>query len=151
MPRLPLALPKSDLTVDVKRWRARTNADAQDGAGREDFGTVVFQAQLAKKKEDLALRGPNERRCRACLAWTFNLTVLMVMCMVSLVFGAKFGEQQMNQICIGWLVAYGWTIALVEPVIILIMACAPCFMDERTRLGRVCSRLRRVYVELCAP
>ena len=39
----------------------------------------------------------------------------------------------------------------VEPVQVFISACAPCILDDKTRCGRCCQRVRFVYNELCAP
>lgn len=52
---------------------------------------------------------------------------------------------------LSWLVAYGWTFAIVEPVQILVMALAPSIVSEDTRCGRCCARVQFVYNELFSP
>ena len=52
---------------------------------------------------------------------------------------------------LAWLVAYGWTFAIVEPVQVVIFALLPYIANEETRLGRCCLRVRFVYNELFSP
>ena len=41
---------------------------------------------------------------------------------------------------VGWLTAYGLTFAFVEPFQVLVLAGAPCLVDEEARGGRCCRR-----------
>jgi hypothetical protein len=52
---------------------------------------------------------------------------------------------------VGWIIAYAQTFMLIEPVQILLLAGLPCLMDEDTRCGRCCIRIRFIYNELLAP
>ena len=52
---------------------------------------------------------------------------------------------------LSWLIAYGVTFLIVEPLQVLCIACSPCCFDEDTRFGRCMSWMRFVYNELCAP
>lgn len=52
---------------------------------------------------------------------------------------------------LSWLVAYGWTFVVIEPLQVLALAGAPCMFDERHCCGRCMIRLRTCYNELLAP
>ena len=52
---------------------------------------------------------------------------------------------------LSWLIAYGITFAVIEPLQVCVIVCAPWLFDEKTRLGRFMKRLQYVYNEICAP
>lgn len=115
------------------------------------FAELVVQAQTEKKKRDLRWRGPKEVYARRAIAWGINLTLNLIALTMAVIYAGKFGERQTQKMCVSWLVAYGWTFAIVEPFQVLVLAGAPCLFDEETRMGRCCGRARFVYNELFAP
>ena len=116
-----------------------------------NIAAIAIETRLRQKRKDLRWRGPYERGCRLVLAWTFNLLVPGIAYLVAIIIAAKLGEAETYKMCIGWLVAYGATFAIVEPAQVVILASAPCLFDEETKIGRCCSRVRFVYNELFAP
>jgi len=112
---------------------------------------VTIELQLRKVRKELRWRGPRERACRVGAAWAFNLTVLVLAYLVSIIFCARFGERETSTMSVSWLIAYGLTFLLIEPVQVLLLAGAPFLFDETTLVGRCCLRVRLVYNELCAP
>ena len=116
-----------------------------------NIAAIAIETRLRQKRKDLRWRGPYERGCRLVLAWTFNFLVPGIAYLVAIIIAAKLGETETYKMCIGWLVAYGATFAIVEPAQVVILASAPCLFDEETKIGRCCSRVRFVYNELFAP
>ena len=53
------------------------------------------------------------------LAWTFVLALMCFMLFVSLIYGLKFQEKATNNMVLTWLIAYGLTFAIIEPVQVL--------------------------------
>mmetsp|Transcript_20586 Transcript_20586/g.52395 ORF Transcript_20586/g.52395 Transcript_20586/m.52395 type:complete len:522 (+) Transcript_20586:3-1568(+) len=113
--------------------------------------TATLQAMLTKRRQELGWRSPFVYNTRVLLAWAFNVGVLMVACFFSIVYALKFQEAATRNMCMAWLVAYGVTFAVVEPVQVIVIALAPSLSDEDSRVGRFCGRCRFVYNELCAP
>jgi len=112
---------------------------------------TTLRAVLAKRQEDLGWRKPCVYNTRLALAWVFNFGILLVACFFSIIYALKFQELATRNMCMAWLVAYGVTFAVVEPVQVLMIACLPSLSDEDTRCGRYCGRCRFIYNELCAP
>jgi len=120
-----------------------------------DMATLTILAKEQKKLTDkmqfLGWRPPWQYRLRFNIAWTINILVLLQFMFVSLIYALKFGEQATANMVISWVLAYGVTFALVEPIQVLLLVCAPCLFDESTKCGRCMGRCRFVYNELCAP
>ena len=76
---------------------------------------------------------------------------MLFSCLVSLIYALKYREEATKSMVMSWLIAYGVTFAIVEPMQVLVLVCAPCLFDEETRLGRFMSWLRYIYNELCSP
>ena len=112
---------------------------------------TALEAQLVQKRRDLRWRGPVEYTVRYTLAWLFNIAVLLVACFVSIIYALKFHDKATKKMAISWLIAYGVTFAIVEPLQVLIITCAPCIFDEDRKCGRLMVRCRFAYNELCAP
>jgi hypothetical protein len=68
---------------------------------------VTIELQLRKVRKELRWRGPRERACRVGAAWAFNLTVLVLAYLVSIIFCARFGERETSTMSVSWLIAYG--------------------------------------------
>jgi len=115
------------------------------------MASTTLRALLHKRREDLGWRSPLTFAVRQALAWAFNMLVLLLACFVSVIYALKFEEQETRNMCMAWLIAYGVTFAIVEPLQVLVIACLPCLSDEETKCGRVCGRARFIYNELCAP
>lgn len=115
------------------------------------FASATFQAQLQQKLNEMNWRPEWEYRLRICLAWLFNFAVFAVFLLISIIYAAEFGNRRTKSMAISWLIAYGVTFALIEPIQVLIIACAPSLFDDSTRCGRVCLTCRFVYNELFAP
>merc|ERR1711871_382508 len=98
-----------------------------------DVAAVAVHAQINAKMEDLKWRSSSEYRRRQILAWMFNIFTVLILCFVSLIYALKFGQATMKNLVIAWLVAYGWTFAIVEPIQVFIFAILPCLMSEDTR------------------
>ena len=118
---------------------------------RMDLASVAILAQLKAKRQVLRWRGKWEYRARLGLSWAANFTICGLAYMYSIALAVKFGNNDTTGMIISWLVAYGWTFAIVEPVQVIILAGTPCLFDEETRCGRCMSRARFIYNELCAP
>lgn len=88
---------------------------------------------------------------RWILSWVFVILSTATALLVSVIYALKFGEVTTHQMAIGWVFAYGWTFAIIEPVQICILAGAPCMFNEQHRCGRCMSWLRFCYNELLAP
>lgn len=115
------------------------------------FASATFQAQLQQKLNEMNWRPEWEYRLRLYLAWLFNFAVFAVFLLISIIYAAEFGNKRTRSMVISWLLAYGVTFALVEPIQVLIIACAPSLFDDSTRCGRMCQLCRFVYNELFAP
>ena len=116
-----------------------------------DLASVAIPVQLRAKRQALRWRPKWEFYLRLALAWAFQAGVVAIGCFYSILVAASFGNRETTAMVISWLMAYGWTFAIVEPVQVLILAGAPCLFDESHRIGRCCVRIRTVYNELCAP
>merc|ERR1712146_90823 len=108
-------------------------------------------AQLKRKRSELRWRGKWEYKIRVFLGWAFSFTVFGLALLCSIIYAGMFGNNETTAMCIAWLMAYGWTFAIVEPVQVLILAGAPCLFNEDTRCGRCMLRCQFMYNELCAP
>ena len=106
---------------------------------------------LKRRTSELRWRGAKEFGARRCAAWTFSWTLCFFFYFYTLIVALKFGEEAMNKMVTYWLVAYGWTFALIEPVQILIIAGAPCFIKEDSRCGQCMMKCFFVYNEIFAP
>merc|ERR1712196_537035 len=84
-------------------------------ATTKDFATLVVEATLEKKRRDLRWRGPWELTIRRGIAWGINLSLFATCLSLAMIYAAKFGEVQTQRMIISWLIAYGWTFAIVEP------------------------------------
>merc|ERR1711924_83748 len=82
----------------------------------KDVHSVILETRLKKKLSDVGWRSAREVMCRRTIAWCFSAFVVLISCFVSVIYGLKFGDTQIRKAAIAWLVAYGWTFALVEPV-----------------------------------
>ena len=106
---------------------------------------------LQKELKELGWRSDREFRIRQCIAWTFNVTVLIIALYYSFILAIRFGEIQTFTFVLGWMISYGWTFAIVEPVQVLLLACCPCMWNEDHACGRCMQRIRFVYNELFSP
>ena len=100
---------------------------------------------------ELRWRPKWERQLRLAIAWGFNFFIVLFSCLVSLIYALKYREEATKSMMMSWLIAYGVTFAIVEPMQVIVLACAPCLFDEETRFGRFMSWLRYIYNELCSP
>jgi len=120
-----------------------------------DLATLTIlakeQQKLTDKMQFLGWRPPWQYQLRYKIAWTVNIIVLLQFMFVSLIYALKFGEQATANMVMSWVLAYGVTFALVEPIQVILLVCAPCLFDENTKCGRCMGRCRFVYNELCAP
>jgi hypothetical protein len=116
-----------------------------------DASTVEIERELKKKSKELKWRSRPEYYCRQATAWTFAFVVIAICLLVAIVFAAKFGEADTGKMCISWLIAYGLTFAIIEPLQVILLAGAPFLFDESHRCGRCMTNCRTVYNELCAP
>lgn len=142
--------------------RKRAAGQAVNQAGRRlstmtraapvmDIASIAVLAQLRAKRKELRWRPAYEYYSRLCLAWAFQFFVCGVAYWYAIICAISFGNNQTTAFIVSWLVAYGWTFAIVEPAQVLIIAGTPCLCDEETRLGRCCLRVQFVYNELFAP
>ena len=88
---------------------------------------------------------------RRALAWSLSVFFMLASCWYALVIALRFGEDGIRSMAISWLLAYGLTFALIEPVQIVVIVSLPMLFDEETKVGRCCERCRYVYNELLAP
>ena len=79
-----------------------------------DFAALVVEAQVEAKRRDLRWRGSKEVMCRRAISWTINLTLNALALLMSVIYAVKFGEVQTQRMIVSWLVAYGWTFAIVR-------------------------------------
>jgi len=115
------------------------------------LAAAMLTMQLKERRRELGWRSPSEYRMRWMLAWAFNVGLILLACLVSVVYALKFQEAATRNMVLTWLVAYGVTFLVVEPIQICLLGCTPCCFDENTRFGRVMSKIRFWYNELCAP
>ena len=119
--------------------------------GKIDMASIVILAQLRAKKKALRWRGKWEFRIRQALAWSFNFAIVGMGCLICIILGAMFGENQVQVMALGWLTSYAITFAIVEPFQVLVLSAGPCLFNEEHRCGRCMVRCRTIYNELCAP
>ena len=113
-----------------------------------DFASVVLEAQIKAKMKALRWRGPIEYNIRQAIGWLINLLILSMCLFISLIYAAKFGNNQFTSVAVSWLMAYAWTFILVEPFQVIFLAGAPCLFNEETRCGRCMLWCRFIYNEL---
>ena len=116
-----------------------------------DISSIAVLAQLKAKRKELRWRSNGEFYCRLSIAWAAQFAICGVAYWYAIICAISFGNNQTTAFIVSWVIAYGWTFAIVEPAQVLLLAGAPCLCDEETRLGRCCSNIRFVYNELCAP
>ena len=120
-------------------------------SGADVIMRTMLELQLQKELKELGWRSDREFRIRQCIAWTFNVTVLIIALYYSFILAIRFGEIQTFTFVLGWMISYGWTFAIVEPVQVLLLACCPCMWNEDHACGRCMQRIRFVYNELFSP
>ena len=108
-------------------------------------------ASLKQRHEYLGFRSKRSYRLRMMLAWLFNLSVFVVCCMVSIIYGRLFGKARTNDMVIGWVLASGQTWGAIEPVQVLMVATLPFLIKEGGCCDRQFQRVRYVYNEFFAP
>lgn len=119
---------------------------------QSDLAVASLQAQLAHRKREMQWRGPVEYQLRHTLAWLVNVAVILISLFLSLIYALKFNDKATKQMAVAWLVAYGVTFAIVEPLQVIILVCAPAWLfDDDNACGRAMNRIRFIYNELCAP
>jgi len=145
-------------SIATVRQKLTTREEAESAEAREarslrelQMVATTLRAVLARRQEELGWRPPHVYNTRVALAWLFNFGILIVACFFSIIYALKFQEQATRNMCMAWLIAYGVTFAIVEPVQVCAIACLPSLSDEDTRCGRFCGRCRFMYNELCAP
>ncbi len=129
--------------ADEKRARQRRREAKLAG--------LALEAQLLLRRKELGWRSPCEYRARLAVSWFINVSIIVLACISSLIYALQFQEKATNNMMMTWLVAYGVTFVIIEPIQIGVLACAPCCFDDSTLYGRLMSRLRFWYNELCAP
>jgi len=119
----------------------------------DNMASAAFELLHRKRTAELRWRSNREVALRQCLAWALSIFVMFTSCWYSFVVAVTFGDAAVRGALLSWLVAYGWTFALVEPVQILVIAGAPCVWngDEDSRCGRWCARARFFYNEFLSP
>lgn len=115
------------------------------------FVAATWQMQLEHMRDNLGWRSQRSMDIRWAIAWSFNLGILLLCCFVSVIYGLKFKEEATRQMCLTWLISWGVTFAIVEPLQVLVIACAPCWCNDDSRVGRYFFRCRVIYNEICAP
>ena len=62
-----------------------------------------------------------------------------------------YGDKKTAETIMSWMLAYGTTFAIVEPVQVFMLASTPCLFVEDHACGRCMIRARTIYNELLAP
>ena len=135
----------------VKRRKVLRQRDG-DMAGM--YGVIKearLRAELDAEVARLGWRGTREYAARQALAWAINILVLLLTLFTCLIYALKFGEIATYQMVMSWMISYAWTFLIVEPVQVVILACAPCLFNEEHTCGRCMGRIRFVYNELLSP
>jgi hypothetical protein len=131
--------------------RLRTLARQQSTLNRKrdlDLASVAVQQQLRQKRKELRWRSDTEYYARLSVAWAFQFTIMGIAQFYAIICAISFGNRQTTAMCIAWLVAYGWTFAIVEPFQVIVLAGAPCMFDVRSAaLERARRRRSRAFVE----
>ena len=136
----------------AKRNEGQSAAEAEARRVRElTMITRSLQSMLEEQRKELRWRSEFEYNMRQAIAWAFNLLIIAIAYFFSIIFALKFQEVAMRNMALTWVIAYGVTFAIVEPVQVLVIAVFPSLMNSDTRVGRFCGRCRFVYNELCAP
>ena len=115
------------------------------------FMATTWAAQRKHIIVGLGWRSEPSRKLRLILAWAFNFGLFLFCCFIAVIYGLKFKEEATKAMCMSWLIAYGVTFAIIEPVQVLMITCAPWCVDEESRTGRNIQRCRFVYNEICSP
>ena len=118
---------------------------------RLDVHRLALQTLVKKRKTELRWRSARERFVRRLLAWAFNISIMVISYLYAVIISVKFGDAVVRGTFTTWLVAYGWTFSLVEPLQICLLVCAPCLWREDSRCGRCMGWVRYVYNELLSP
>ena len=139
------------------RSRSRLGADGESGGSvqaqsrQAEFVAAAIEMQMAHKRSELQWRSDREYCCRLSLAWAFNWGVMITACLFAITYGIMLEDAATQRMAITWLISYGITFAIIEPVQVLLMTAAPWLFEDTTQFGRLCLRCRAVYNELCAP
>jgi len=143
----------STVRASIKERTTEQTASQRDKKSTVELMMVrtTLDALLQKRRADLGWRPDWAYKWRLRLAWAFNLLVMLLACLVSVIYALKFGDEETRNMCLSWLIAYGVTFAIVEPVQVLVLTCAPNLQDEDTASGRFCMQCLFIYNELCAP
>ena len=141
--RLTLQQQEASTTVLPSPKERSSKAQPSEARMQEiKFQQVVLAARLQKKKQELGWRSSCEYATRSCLAWIFNFVLLLFFCFVSVVYALKFEEKATSNMILTWIIAYGVTFAIIEPIQVCLLVCAPCLWNEDTRCGRCCLNCR---------
>ena len=147
-----------DAQLSTNRAMLATRNEGQSAAEAEarrvrelTMITRSLQSMLEEQRKELRWRSEFEYNMRQAIAWAFNLLIIAIAYFFSIIFALKFQEVAMRNMALTWVIAYGVTFAIVEPVQVLVIAVFPSLMNSDTSVGRFCGRCRFVYNELCAP
>ena len=130
---------------NMKKWRKG------EPERMTDVATVVAAAQLQAKLKSLRWRRPWVVKIRWTLAWLFNYLLMGLNLFYSLIIAIKFGDGPTSLMIGSWVLAYGCTFAIIEPVQVIFLAATPWLFTDDTRCGRCMIRARFIYNELLAP
>jgi len=112
----------------------------------------IYLAALRASRNDEYKRGwigDREHTARLVTVWVAHFAVEAVMFLLCITYGAKFGENATAQMLANWGMSYALQLVVIQPVQVLLLACAPCLFNEDHMVGRCLSRLRFVYNEYC--
>ena len=140
-------------------WRQTSKAVQDTGAGSKtrrpsdmsDLATVAAVAALEAKLTDMRWRHPWSVIFRKVVAWIFNFFVMGICMFYSLIIALKFGEDSTRLMIASWVLAYGATFAIIEPLQIILLAATPFLFVDTNACGRCALRARFIYNEYLAP
>ena len=115
-----------------------------------DTDVAAIEERLRQRLAELRWRGGRAYLCRQAIAWSVALALTLLALFTSLVYGLKFGEATMSTCMVAWALAYSWTLAVVQPIQVVVLVLAPGLFRDDTRCGRCMLRLREMGGELFA-
>ena len=116
-----------------------------------DVATVAAAAVLDAKLTKLRWRRPFVVRTRMAIAWLIQFAAMGIFLFYSLIIALKFGEGSTRLMIGSWVLAYGCTFAIIEPVQVLLLSLLPCLFVDSHSCGRCLLRMRFVYNEFLSP
>ena len=150
--RAPTSLKRTVSTLSSSvRSATNTMPVPKARSAASQLAIAALATNLAQKKKEERWRGMWWWSARLATAWFVNLSMAFIFLFYAFIVSLKFGETETRELFGAWGAAYLWTTLIFDPCNVCVVTIMPYLINEDTRCGRCCSRIKFVYDELFAP